>query len=145
MKRKRLPIITKKLLTTIILSGFVLCTIVFSAGYYSFSRQFRTQYDSSIRSISAAASACLNPDDFSEYLATKKTDAKYEAVSKILQDFVDTFELNLLYVSYVDGADYSHITYIYNCVKKNSKYKPFPLGYEENYFEPGYNASTTLP
>ena len=142
MKRKKLPVITKKLLTTIICSGFILCTIVFSAGYYSFSRQFRTQYDASIRSIAAAANACLNPDDFQKYIATKKADKKYEAISKILQDFVDKFDLNVLYVSHVQAPDYSHITYIYNCVSKNGKYNPFPLGYEENYFEAGYNAST---
>ena len=68
-------------------------------------------------------------------------DAKYEATQKILQHIVDKFELNLLYVSKVTGQNYSHITYIYNPVKKNGKWKVFPLGYEEDYIQKDYNDS----
>ena len=140
--RRRLPVITKKLLFTIISSGVLLCTVVFIAGVLSFSRQFRTQYDSSIRAIGAAARECLSPDDFATYISTKQTDAKYDSINAILQDFVDKFELNMLYISSVLPPDYSHITYIFNPVKKGGKWKAFPLGYEEDYFEPNYNAST---
>lgn len=140
--KKRVPVITKKLLITIITSGIILCSIVFFAGLWSFSRHFRIQYDSSIRAIGAAASECLSPDDFATYLSSKQPDEKYNATLHILQDFVDKFELNLLYVSAVLPPDYTHITYIYNPVKKGGKWKEFPLGYEEIYCEPNYNTST---
>lgn len=142
MIKKRLPVITKKLLVTIISAGFLLCAAVFSASYWSFSTRFKAQYDSSIRSIGAAARQNLNPDDFEKYLSTKTKDEKFYSVLNILQDFVDKFDLNLLYVSSVLPPDYTHIRYIYNAVNKNNKWEPFYLGYEEDYFEPNYNAST---
>lgn len=140
--KKRLPVITKKLLVTIITAGIILCAVVFSAGLWSFSRQFRTQYDSSIRSIGAAARQCLNPDDFEKYLSQKTKDEKFYSITRILQDFVDKFDLNLLYVSSVLPPDYTHIRYIYNTVKQGGKWNKFDLGYEEDYFEANYNAST---
>ena len=140
--KKRLPVITKKLLLTIISAGILLCAAVFSASYWSFSRRFRAQYDSSIRSIGAAARQTLNPDDFEKYLSTKTKDEKFYSVLNILQDFVDKFDLNLLYVSSVLPPDYTHIRYIYNAVKQGGKWESFYLGYEEDYFEPNYNAST---
>ena len=142
MIKKRLPVITKKLLVTIISAGFLLCAAVFSASYWSFSTRFKAQYDSTIRSIGAAARQTLNPDDFEKYLSTKTKDEKFYSVITILQDFVDKFDLNLLYVSSVLPPDYTHIRYIYNAVNKNNKWEPFYLGYEEDYFEPNYNAST---
>ena len=142
MIKKRLPVITKKLLVTIISAGFLLCAAVFSASYWSFSTRFKAQYDSTIRSIGAAARQTLNPDDFEKYLSTKTKDEKFYSVISILQDFVDKFDLNLLYVSSVLPPDYTHIRYIYNAVNKNNKWEPFYLGYEEDYFEPNYNAST---
>ncbi|WP_407429497.1 SpoIIE family protein phosphatase [Treponema sp.] len=142
MKRKKLPVITKKILFLVIVSGSLLCSLVFSAGYFAFTRQFRRQYDSSIRSISAAAREVLNPDDFSSYLSTQKKDENYETVHRILQDFVDKFELNMIYVSSVLPPDYTHITYIYNPVKKGGRYSEYPLGYEEEYVQADYNAST---
>ena len=142
MRRKRLPVITKKILSLVIVSGFLLCSLVFATGYFAFTRQFRTQYDASIRAIAAASRETLNPDAFSSYLATHETDAAYEGVHSILQDFVDKFELNMIYVSAVQPPDYTHIAYIYNLVKKGGRFSEYPLGYEEDYFEPNYNAST---
>ena len=144
MGRRKLPIITKKILSLVIVAGFLLCSLVFAAGYWAFSREFRAQYDSSVRSIAAAARECLNPDDFSEYLACGKGDKKYDDVLRILQDFVDKFDLNMIYVSCVEPPDYSHITYIYNPVKSGGKWTSYSLGYEEDYFEVDYNASTRL-
>ncbi|WP_294429000.1 PP2C family protein-serine/threonine phosphatase [uncultured Treponema sp.] len=141
MRRRRLPVITKKIVVAIVVAGLLLCSILFSASYAAFSRQFRRQYDFSIKAIAAAARATLNPDDFSGYLESKKTDDRYNATHDILQDFVDKFELNLLYVSFVDAPDYKHITYIYNVVANNSKWKEFPLGHEEDYIEPNYNST----
>ena len=144
MKLKRLfriPIITQKLLITIIITGFLLSATIFFAGYIAFARQFRNEHDDGIRSVSAAARNTLNPDKFQQYLETKTPDAEYQAVNLILQDFVDKFDLNLLYVSSVKAPDYSHITYIYNPVKKGGKWKPFPLGHEEDYFEHDYNST----
>ncbi|MBR4386270.1 MAG: SpoIIE family protein phosphatase [Treponema sp.] len=144
MGRRKLPIITQKILSLVIVAGFLLCSLVFAAGYWAFSREFRAQYDSSVRSIAAAARECLNPDDFSEYLACGKGDKKYDDVLRILQDFVDKFDLNMIYVSCVEPPDYSHITYIYNPVKSGGKWTSYSLGYEEDYFEVDYNASTRL-
>ena len=141
MKRK-LPVITKKILFLVVIAGFLLCTLVFAAGYGAFSWEFRVQYDSSIRAISAAARECLEPDAFPVYLATRERNESYDSVHRILQDFVDKFELNLIYVSAVEPPDYTHITYIYNPVKKDGKWSEYPLGYEEDYREPEYNAST---
>lgn len=141
-KKHKLPKITKKVLSSIIIAGFLLCTILFIGGSVSFSRQFRSQYDRSIRSIGLAARETLNPDDFARYLETKTPDETYFSVLKILQDFVDKFELNLLYVSSVKGEDYTDITYIYNPVMKEGKWTPFPLGYSEEYIEKENNEAS---
>ena len=142
MKRKqKIPVITKRIVTAIIVVGFLLCTAIATVGYRAFSRQFRIQYDENIRSIADAARETLNPDRFAQYLANPVVDDEYKAVMKILQDFVDKFNLNLIYVSAIEAPEYSHITYLYNAVKKDGKWKPFPLGYSEVYVEPEHNAS----
>ena len=74
MRLKKLPVVTKKVVAVALVVGLALCTIVFAAGYWAFSKQFETQYDSSIRSIASAARECLHPDDFKRYLDTAETD-----------------------------------------------------------------------
>lgn len=123
------------------IAGFLLCTAIALVGYFSFNKQFRKQYDSSIRSIASAACQCLNPDDFENYLSLGTTTDEWSAVNKILQDFVDKFDLNLLYVSTVKAPDYKDITYIYNPVRKGGKWTEFPFLYTEHYEEPNYNSS----
>ncbi len=140
-KHKRIPVITKKVAIAVMISGFLLCSIIASVGYYSFNKQFRHQYDSSIRSIADAATHCLNPDDFDNYLSSGEKNNEWTGINKILQDFVDKFDLNLLYVSSVKGPDYKDITYIYNPVKKGGKWSEFPFLYSEHYEEPNYNSS----
>lgn len=142
MINKAFPKITKKILIGIIVADCLLCAIVFSASYWAFNKHFKVQYDSIIREISATARECLNPDDFSRYIATKQEDDKYRMVFDILDDFVEKFELNLIYVSVVEPPDYTYITYIYDPINKVKGWKPYPLGYEEDYHEPNYNAST---
>lgn len=139
--RRRLPVLTKKIVLNIIIAGFILCTLIFAAGFVAFSRQFRTQYDKSIRSVAATVLECLNPDSFDQYLANQTPDAQYDEINKILQYFIDQFDLNLIYVSSVEPPDYTRITYIYNPVKKGGRHSPFPLGYYEVYEEPQYNSS----
>ena len=140
-RRHRIPVITKKVAYAVILAGGLLCAAICFVGYRSFSKQFRTQYDSSIRSIAAAASECLNADQFETYLLTGEKDDIWNSVNKILQDFVDKFDLNLLYVSSVKGDNYTEITYLYNPVKKGGKWTEFPFLYTEHYEEPDYNSS----
>lgn len=137
---RKFPIITKKIVGGVIVSGIVLCSAIFAAGFWAFSHQSRRQYDDNIRSIAEAARECLNPDAFPRYIGGEK-DAEFEAVNAILQDFVDKFDLNLLYVSVVNPPDYTHITYIYNPVKRGGRWTEFPLGYEEDYIESDYNNS----
>ena len=141
MGRRRIPVITKKVLTTIIVAGTLLCFAIGFLGYSSFNRQFRVQYDSNIRSIAAAAREALNSDSFETYLATGEKDETWTEIHKILQDFVDKFDLNLLYVSSVKGENYTDITYIFNPVKKDGKWSEFPFLYNESYIEPNYNSS----
>ena len=138
---KRIPVITKKVAVAVMIAGFFLCSAIAAVGYHSFNKQFRQQYDSNIRAIASAACECLNPDDFSNYLSSGHKDSEWDGINKILQDFVDRFELNLLYVSSVKGADYTEITYIYNPVKKGGKWTEFPFLYSEHYEEPNYNKS----
>lgn len=140
-KLKRIPVITKKVAVAVMFSGFLLCSVIAFVGYYSFNKQFRKQYDSSIRSIADAASQCLNADDFENYLSSGTKADEWSAINKILQDFVDKFDLNLLYVSSVEAPDYMDITYIYNPVKKGGKWTEFPFLYSEHYEEPNYNES----
>ncbi len=140
-KRKRIPIITKKVAVAVMISGFLLCSAIAFVGYHSFKRQFRQQYDTNIRSIASAACECLNPDQFETYLATGQKDEKWNNIKTILQYFVDKFELNLLYVSSVKGPHYKDITYIYNPVKKGGKWTEFSFLYNEHYEEPTYNSS----
>lgn len=142
MKQKRFPTITKRVIFYIVLADILLCSLVFATSYWSFNRQFREQYDSNIREICSASRKSLNPDDFQKYLETREKDAAYEKVLKSLQEFVVNFNLNMIYVSAVNPPDYSHITYIYNPVNPAGKWSSYPLGYEEDYFEPNYNAST---
>lgn len=141
---RKISVITKKLAVAILMAGFMLCSLMAFVGHRIFSRQFRIQYDSNIRAIASAARECLNPDDFENYIATCRPDSAYEGVQKILQDFVDKFDLNMLYVSYVEPPDYSEITYIYNPVMKGGRWSQFPLGYHEKYIEPSYNKTAKL-
>ena len=141
MRLKKLPVVTKKVVAVALMVGLALCTIVFAAGYWAFSKQFETQYDSSIRSIASAARECLHPDDFARYLETGEKDSAYMQTFAILQDFVDKFDLNLLYVSKPEPPDYTRITYIFNPVRKGGRWSEYPLGYFETYVEPEYNSS----
>lgn len=140
MKRK-LPVLTKKIVLNVVIAGFILCSLIFFAGFIAYSRQFHTQYDKNIRSVAATVVECLNPDSFETYLETQTPDAQYEEINNILQYFVEQFDLNLIYVSAVEPPDYTRITYIYNPVKKGGKHSPFPLGFFEVYEEPDYNSS----
>lgn len=142
MKSKRFPTITKKLILYIIFADLLLCSCVFVGSYLSFNRQFRVQYDSSIREIADAARAYLNPDDFAKYLVTKEPDEEHARVLGILQTLVDNFDLNVIYVSAVEAPDYTHIFYFYDPVNKHGKWSPYALGYEEDYFEESYNITT---
>ena len=141
MKLKKLPVITKKIVAVSLVTGLVLCSIIFLAGYWSFSKQFETQYNASIRAIASAARECLRPDDFARYLESGEKDDAYMQTFSILQDFVDKFDLNLLYVSKVEPPDYTRITYIFNPVRKGGRWTEYPLGYSETYVEPEYNSS----
>lgn len=139
--KRRFPVLTKKIVLNAVIAGFILCTMIFAAGFIAFSRQFRSQYDKSLRSVAATILECLNPDSFQDYLASQTPDAQYNEINKILQYFIDQFDLNLIYVSSVEPPDYTRITYIYNPVKKGGRHSPFPLGYYEIYEEPQYNSS----
>ena len=142
-ERRRFPVITKNVILCIVLADLVLCSIVFVASYLAYNKQFRIQYDSSMQNISTAARDCLNPDDFESYLATREPNEEYYNVAKTLQSFVNKFDLNLIYVSAVDGPDYTHITYFYDPINPNGPWPaPYPFLYEEDYFEPNYNATT---
>ena len=141
MKLKKLPVITKKIVAVSLVTGLVLCSIIFLAGYWSFSKQFETQYNASIRAIASAARECLRPDDFARYLESGEKDDAYMQTFSILQDFVDKFDLNLLYVSKVEPPDYTRITYIFNPVRKGGRWTEYPLGYSEMYVEPEFNSS----
>ena len=123
-------------------AGFVLCSLVIAASYWAFNRQFREQYDASIREIAATARASLNPDDFAKYRANPVPDKAHKEVLKLLQRLVDQFDLNVIYVSEVEAPDYRHIFYFYDPVGKRTNWKPYPLGYEEDYYEEGYNKTT---
>lgn len=140
--RKGLPAITKKIILCIVLVEIVLCSLIISVSYYAFTKQFRVQYDSSVLEVCASAREFLNPDDFSKYLITKERDETYNEVESILQKLVDNCNLNMIYVSVVDSPAYTHITYIYDPVNSTGKYSPYPLCYEEDYYEPNYNATT---
>ncbi len=142
-KRKKIPVITKKIIVCIVLADIVLSSLVFAISYIAFNRQFRSQYDLSMQEICSAVRDCLNPDDFSTYLETRKQNENYYSVLKILQSFVDRFDLNVIYVSDVKAPDYTHITYFYDPINSNGVWEaPYPFLYEEDYFEPNYNAST---
>ena len=140
-KLKRIPVITKKVAVAVMIAGFLLCSVIAFVGYRSFNKQFRQQYDSNIRAIASAACECLNPDEFYEYISSGQKSAEWDGVNKILQDFVDKFDLNLLYVSSVKGPDYTEITYLYNPVRNGGKWTEFPFLYSEHYEEPNYNKS----
>ena len=140
-KPRKIPIITKRIIINVFVAGTLLCAALFAVGALSFSNEFRTQYDTSMKAISAAACECLTPEKLSYYAQTKQKDADYIACQKFLQDFVDKFDLNLLYVSIVEPPDYTHITYVFNQVSKNGKLNEYPLGYEEDYINEHYNSS----
>ena len=139
---KKFPAITKKIIFCIILAEIVLSSLLISVSYFAFNRQFREQYDSSVLEVCASARDFLNPDDFAKYLSTRERDARYNEVESILQRLVDNCNLNMIYVSYVEAPGYTHITYVYDPVNSKGRYSPYPLGYEEDYYEPNYNAST---
>ena len=119
-----------------------MCSLIFAASYWAFNRQFTEQYDSTIIEIARAARACLNPNDFAKYRQNPVSDQKREDVLKDLQRLVDEFDLNVIYVSAVEAPEYTHIFYFYDPVGKHTKWSPYPLGYEEDYYEESYNRTT---
>lgn len=139
--KKKFALITKRIILNIIVAGLLLCIAICSVGFLSFTKEFKTQYDTSIKAISAAACQCLDPDKLEYYASTKEKDSAWFECHRILQDFVDKFDLNLIYVSIVDPPDYSHITYVFNPVRKGGKLNEYPLGYEEDYINKHYNSS----
>ncbi len=142
MEHEKFPTITKRVVFYIIIAGFMLCGLVFTTSYISFNRQFRFQYDISIKDIAKAAREFLNPDDFEKYHENPVTDERYAEVRNSLQVLVDKFDLDLIYVSAVKAPEYSHIFYYYDPISRHSRWSPYPLGYEEDYIEPDYNQST---
>ncbi len=142
MTKKAFPVITKRVLLFISVAGFILCALIFAASYWAFNRQFTEQYDADILEIAAAARACLNPDDFERYRQDPVADQRHKNVLELLQLFVDEFDLNVIYVSAVEAPEYRHIFYFYDPVNKHGKWKPYPLGYEEDYYEESYHRTT---
>lgn len=138
---KRISVITLKILTIVVGSSILLCAALFFVGFYQFDKQFDKQYRTTMISIAKTARDSLNADLFPKYLETSLPDGSWYAVHDILQRLVNDFELNLIYVSYVEPPDYNKIHYIYNPVRTGSKYKEFPLGHFEVYKQPIYNNS----
>ena len=138
---KKLSVITLKILTIVVGASILLCTALFFIGFYQFDRQFDKQYRTTMISIAKTARDSLNADLFPKYLETSLPDGSWYAVHDVLQRLVNDFDLNLMYVSYVEPPDYSRIHYIYNPVRLGSKYKEFPLGHFEVYKQPIYNNS----
>ena len=138
---KKLSVITLKILTIVVGASILLCTALFFIGFYQFDRQFDKQYRTTMISIAKTARDSLNADLFPKYLETSLPDGSWYAVHDVLQRLVNDFDLNLMYVSYVEPPDYSRIHYIYNPVRQGSKYKEFPLGHFEVYKQPIYNNS----
>ena len=99
-------------------ASILLCTALFFVGFYQFDRQFDKQYRTTMISIAKTARDSLNADLFPKYLETSLPDGSWYAVHDILQRLVNDFDLNLMYVSYVEPPDYSKIHYIYNPVRK---------------------------
>ncbi len=138
----RFPSITKKVVLRAALADILLSSILIFVSWYAFNRQFYYQYNSSIQEIAEAARDFLNPDDFERYLVTKQPDEVHAQVLDDLQKLVDNFDLNVIYVSAVQAPEYTHIFYFYDPVNKHGKWSPYPLGYEEDYFEPSYHRTT---
>lgn len=137
MKHSR---ITFRLVITIIIFGFVLCSSIVGIGYTLFSNTFKKFYHNMMESISATALAVVDPDR-TEYYKFAEADDYYNEVNKILNDITEKFDLNFIYVSMVSGENYSNIHYIYDTVKPGSAWKPYPRGYTETYIEETYNKS----
>ncbi|MBR3542211.1 MAG: HD-GYP domain-containing protein [Treponema sp.] len=142
MQKGTFPVITKRVLIFISAMGFAICALIFATSYWAFNRQFTKQYDVTIKEIARAARACLNPDDFARYRKNPVSDDAHKAVLKNLQRLVDEFDLNVIYVSEVEAPEYRHIFYFYDPVGKATKWSPYPLGYEEDYYEEGYHKTT---
>jgi len=142
MARKKFPVITKRVILYIAIANIAICSLIFAASYWAFNHQFREQYDDSIREIAKAARDFLNPDDFKRYRKEPVSDSKHKEVLKQLQVLVDQFDLNVIYVSEVEAPDYRHIFYFYDPVGKATNWSPYPLGYEEDYYEEGYYRTT---
>ncbi len=142
MARKKFPVITKRVILYIAIANVVICSLIFATSYWAFNRQFREQYDASIREIAKAARDFLNPDDFKRYRKEPVSDSKHKEVLKQLQVLVDQFDLNVIYVSEVEAPEYRHVFYFYDPVGPATNWSPYPLGYEEDYYEEGYYRTT---
>lgn len=142
MASKKFPVITKRVILYIAIANIAICSLIFATSYWAFNLQFREQYDSSIREIAKAARDFLNPDDFKRYRKEPVSDSKHKEVLKQLQVLVDQFDLNVIYVSEVEAPEYRHVFYFYDPVGPATNWSPYPLGYEEDYYEEGYYRTT---
>ena len=135
---RKIPVLTIKIISLIVGASILLSTTLFFIGFYQFDRQFEKQYRTTLISIAKTVRDSLNADLFDYYLMTKTPDGSWYAVHDILQRLVNDFDLNLIYVSYVEAPDYTKIHYIYNPVRKGNKFKEFPLGHSEEYIQHGH-------
>lgn len=127
--RKRMKGLTGKLTLGIILLGILLGAVGSAIGYMEFTYVLEQQYNDSAYEIAETARTFLNPDRFTDYLATGQTDKEYEEINRRLSDLVDSTEATFIYVAAVDSSDYRTLTYIYDAVNSKSGFDMYPLGY----------------
>ena len=115
-----------------IISGIVLVFIIVIlisgyVGYQSFTQVLSDQYSETAYRTADTALGVVDGSKLSEYLATGGASEEYEQSRANMEELCNRQNAMFIYVIRPD-EDYSHITFVYNTVNKNSGFDAYEVG-----------------
>ncbi|MBQ7572839.1 MAG: SpoIIE family protein phosphatase [Clostridia bacterium] len=116
-----------------IISGIVVVFIVVICisgyvGYQSFTQVLSDQYAETAYRTADTALGVIDGSKLDEYLATGGKGEEYETSRANMEELCNRQNAMFIYVIRPD-ADYSHITFVYNTVNRNSGFDAYKVGY----------------
>lgn len=133
---------TKRLMRAMMVLGLVIAINIIVVSSFYVTQISMHQYDWHIRSAAWAGVTTVNISKVKWWLSTREADDAWYHTNNLMQKMVQDFDLDYVYLCTVDAPDYKHITYIFNPVGPDTKFTPYPLGYEDDYENKQYQENT---
>jgi len=118
-----------KLVSGIVLAGFLVGAAASYVGYYQFTAVLERQYNDSAYNVAATACTYVDGDRLDDYLRTGQKDEAYYKTQQMLDTLTEKMECTFIYVAKVDRSDYQTLTYIYDALPEDSSFTRYELGY----------------